>query len=152
MLPEMPPDNVRSTASFIRRKNTGATSSMASQIIVRLGAGDVEVTFTTKRERATFIEKVTEYCRRLTDDHGLLRRQNVRTVFGFIHGKWALDLLSRWQALRPQRRNRAIARSRLLRRFTMPSAPSATQSRVINQIYWCTNNSDSRPRSFNLRN
>jgi hypothetical protein len=30
----------------------------------------------------------------------------------------------------------------------MPSIPSATQSRVVNQIYWCTNNSDDRPRSF----
>jgi len=32
--------------------------------------------------------------------------------------------------------------------FTMPSTPSATQSRIINKIYWCTNNPDNRPRSF----
>jgi hypothetical protein len=32
--------------------------------------------------------------------------------------------------------------------FTMPSVPSASQSRVVNQIYWCTNNPDNRPRSF----
>jgi hypothetical protein len=32
--------------------------------------------------------------------------------------------------------------------FTMPSAPSATQGRIVNRIYWCTNNSGNRPRSF----
>jgi hypothetical protein len=32
--------------------------------------------------------------------------------------------------------------------FTMPSLPSATQGRVVNQVYWCTNNADDRPRSF----
>ena len=32
--------------------------------------------------------------------------------------------------------------------FTMPSVPSATQGRIVNQIYWCTNNADNSPRSF----
>jgi hypothetical protein len=30
----------------------------------------------------------------------------------------------------------------------MPSAPSATQGRVLNQIYWCTSNPGNRPKSF----
>jgi hypothetical protein len=30
----------------------------------------------------------------------------------------------------------------------MPSLPSVTQGRVVNQIYWCTNNPGNRPKSF----
>ena len=42
--------------------------------MVRLGGGDAEVHLHHDNEqRESFIRKVTEYCRRLTDDHGLLR-------------------------------------------------------------------------------
>jgi hypothetical protein len=118
--------------------------------ITRLGIADVEVHLHHDNEqRETFIRKVTEFCRRLTDDHGLLRRQNGQTVFGFIHGNWALDnsrLDGKWCGLGGE-----IALLRDLgcyADFTMPSAPSETQARRVNQIYWCTNNSDNRPRSF----
>jgi hypothetical protein len=118
--------------------------------IVRLGIGDVEVHLHHDHElRDSFIRKVKDYCRRLSCDHGLLRQQDGRTVFGFIHGNWALD------NSRPDGKccglNGEIALLRDLgcyADFTMPSAPSATQGRVLNQIYWCTNNSDNRPRSF----
>jgi len=60
--------------------------------IVRLGVGDVEVHLHHENERReSFIQKITEYCHRLKNDHGLLREQEGRTVFGFIHGNWALD-------------------------------------------------------------
>jgi hypothetical protein len=118
--------------------------------IVRLGVGDVEVHLHHDQEqRDTFIQKVTEFCRRLTDDHGLLRQQDGRTVFGFIHGNWALDNShpdGKWCGL-----NGEIALLRDLgcyADFTMPSLPSATQGHVVNQIYWCVNNSDNRPKSF----
>jgi hypothetical protein len=118
--------------------------------IVRLGVGDVEVHLHHENEqRDSFIRKVTEFCRRLTDDHGLLRQQNGRTVFGFIHGNWALD------NSHPDGKacglNGEIALLRDLgcyADFTMPSAPSATQGRVVNQVYWCTSNPDNRPKSF----
>lgn len=118
--------------------------------IVRLGVGDVEVHLHHDNEqRESFIRKVSEYCRSLTDDHGLLRQKDGRTVFGFIHGNWALDNSrpdGKWCGLKGE-----IALLRDLgcyADFTMPSAPSPTQARVVNQIYWCTNNSDNRPRSF----
>ena len=118
--------------------------------MVRLGVGDVEVHLHHNNEqRATFIQKVTDYCRRLTCDHGLLRQQDGHTVFGFIHGNWALDNSrpdGKWCGL-----NDEIALLRDLgcyADFTMPSIPSPTQGRVVNQIYWCTNNADNRPRSF----
>jgi hypothetical protein len=118
--------------------------------MVRLGIGDVEVHLHHDNElRDSFIRKITDYCRRLTCDHGLLRQQDGRTVFGFIHGNWALDNSrpdGKWCGL-----NGEIALLRDLgcyADFTMPSLPSATQGRIVNQIYWCTNNPDNRPKSF----
>jgi hypothetical protein len=118
--------------------------------MVALGIADVEVHMHHDHEqRDSFIRKVTEFCRRLSEDHGLLHQQDGRTVFGFIHGNWALDNSrpdGKWCGL-----NGEIALLRDLgcyADFTMPSLPSETQSRVVNQIYWCTNNSDNRPRSF----
>jgi hypothetical protein len=118
--------------------------------MVRLGVGDVEVHLHhDKEQRETFIQKVTEFCKRLTEDHGLLRQRDGKTVFGFIHGNWALDNSrpdGKWCGL-----NGEIALLRDLgcyADFTMPSLPSATQGRVVNQIYWCTNNADNRPKSF----
>jgi len=118
--------------------------------MVRLGVGDVEVHLHHDNEqRESFIQKITEFCRRLSGEHGLLRRQDGRIVFGFIHGNWALDNSrpdGRWCGLSGE-----IALLRDLgcyADFTMPSLPSATQGRVVNQIYWCTNNPDNRPRSF----
>jgi hypothetical protein len=32
--------------------------------------------------------------------------------------------------------------------FTMPAIPEAPQGRIVNQIYWVTNNADGSPRSF----
>jgi hypothetical protein len=118
--------------------------------MVRLGVADVEVHLHHDNEqRDSFIRKVTEYCRRLTDDHGLLRQRDGRTVFGFVHGNWALD------NSRPDGRCCGLGGEIALLRdlgcyadFTMPSLPSPTQGRVVNQIYWCTNNPDNRPRSF----
>jgi len=118
--------------------------------MVRLGVADVEVHLHHDNEqRGSFIKKMTEFCLRLTGDHGLLRQQEGRTVFGFIHGNWALDNSSpdgKWCGLGGE-----IALLRDLgcyADFTMPSAPSPTQGRIVNQIYWCTNNADHRPRSF----
>ena len=118
--------------------------------IVRLGVGDVEVHLHHDNEqRDSFVRKITEFCCRLTDDHGLLRQQDGRTVFGFIHGNWALDNSradGKWCGL-----NGEIALLRDLgcyADFTMPSVPSDTQGHVVNQVYWCTNNADNRPKSF----
>ena len=118
--------------------------------MVRLGIGDVEVHLHHNNEtRDAFIQKITDYCSRLTCDHGLLRQKDGRIIFGFIHGNWALD------NSRPDGMccglNGEIALLRDLgcyADFTMPSLPSPTQGRVVNQIYWCTNNADNQPRSY----
>jgi hypothetical protein len=118
--------------------------------MVRLGVGDVEVHIHHDREQSdSFIRKITDYCGRLTGSHGLLREHAGHTAFGFIHGNWALDNSrpdGRWCGL-----NGEIALLRDLgcyADFTMPSIPSPTQGRVMNQIYWCTANDGGRPRSY----
>jgi len=118
--------------------------------IVRLGVADVEVHLHHDNETPdAFVHKVNEFCLRLTNDHGLLRQRDGRTVFGFIHGNWALD------NSHPEGKRCGLNGEIALLRdlgcyadFTMPSLPSPTQGRVINKIYWCTNNPDNRPRSF----
>lgn len=118
--------------------------------IVRIGIADVEVHLHHDHDnRESFTRKVSEFCARLSNDHGLLRKVDGRTVFGFIHGNWALDNSrpdGRWCGV-----NGEITLLRDLgcyADFTMPSAPSPTQGKVVNQIYWCTANADGRPRSF----
>lgn len=118
--------------------------------MVRLGVGDVEVHLHHDREtRDAFTVKVREFCKRLTQDHGLLRQQDGRTVFGFIHGNFALDNSrpdGKWCGLKGE--IELLSELGCYGDFTMPSLPSPTQSRIVNQIYWCTNNPDGRPRSF----
>ena len=125
--------------------------------MVRLGVGDVEVHIhhdeaqipDDSGRRDSLAGKITEFCSRLTDNHGLLRQHEGRTVFGFIHGNWALD------NSRPDGRCCGVKGEISLLRdlgcyadFTMPALPEPPQSRIINQVYWCTNNPDNSPRSF----
>ena len=118
--------------------------------IVRLGVADVEVHLHHHDvQHDSFIEKITEFCRRMTNDHGLLRQKDGRTVFGFVHGDWALD------NSRPDGKHCGVNGEIALLRdlgcyadFTMPSIPSPTQGRVVNQIYWCTSNPDNKPKSY----
>lgn len=115
----------------------------------RAGIGDVEVHLHHDRETApAFREKITSFCRELHETHGLLRMRDGRLIFGFIHGNWALDNSrpdGRWCGL--------TGEIGLLRElgcyadFTMPSLPSPTQGRIVNQIYWTTGPLD-RPRSY----
>ncbi len=118
--------------------------------IVRLGVADVEVHLHHDKEQPeSFVDKVRTFCQRLVDDHGLLHQIDGRTVFGFIHGNWALDNArpdGKWCGLTGE-----IALLRDLgcyADFTMPSAPSPTQGRIVNRVYWCTSRADGRPRAF----
>ena len=116
--------------------------------MTRQGIGDVEVHIHHHQETSEgFIRKISDFCHRLRDDHGLLHNHHGRTVFGFIHGNWALD------NARPDGLDCGLTGEIALLRdlgcyadFTMPSLPSPTQAHVINQIYWATQTSG--PKSF----
>lgn len=94
-----------------------------------------------------FVDRIERFKEVLYYRHGLLRKENGRIVFGFIHGNWALDNSrpdGRWCGL-----NNEITLLRDLgcfADFTLPSAPSAAQTALVNTIYWATDDPQ-RPKS-----
>ncbi len=117
--------------------------------LTRTGAADVEVHIHHfDDDAAGFRRKISDFTACLRNDHGLLHDHNGRAVFGFIHGNWALD------NSRPDGLCCGVKGELQLLRdlgcyadFTMPSVPSPTQSRIVNQIYWTTGDPE-RPRGF----
>jgi hypothetical protein len=117
--------------------------------MVRTGVADVEVHLHHDGEgRQNFIDRISGFCRVLDSAHGLLRQHDGRLTFGFIHGNWALDNSrpdGRWCGLNDE--------IRLLRDlgcyadFTMPSGDSPTQARLVNTIYYSTDDPD-QPKSY----
>lgn len=112
------------------------------------GVGDVEVHIHHDGEgEANFVGRMQQFVTRLSRDHGLLRHQDGRPVFAFIHGNWALDNArpdGRWCGL-----NHELTLLRQLgcyADFTAPAAPDVCQTRLVNAIYWAVDDPD-RPKS-----
>lgn len=112
-----------------------------------LGVGDVEVHLHHDRDiEGAFVERMGVFLKRL-ESHGLLRRRNGKPAFGFIHGNWALDNSlpsGRWCGLNNE--ITLLARLGCYADFTLPSAPSPAQTRIVNTIYWATDDPDA-PKS-----
>jgi hypothetical protein len=108
--------------------------------LCRRGFGEVEIHLhhdgdTAENLRATLEEFKTTLARR----HGLLARHRGTgaVMYGFVHGNWALD------NSRPDGRCCGVENELAVLRetgcyadFTLPSAPSPTQTRQINSIYY----------------
>ncbi len=115
---------------------------------VRDGIGDVEVHIHHDGQgEQDFVDRMSRFTDTLFCNHGLLRKENGRVVFGFIHGDWALD------NSRPDGRmcglNNEIdllVRLGCYADFTLPSAPEPAQTRTVNTIYWATDDA-LRPKS-----
>lgn len=114
------------------------------------GIADVEVHIHHDGEgEQNFLDRMHGFIETLTTRHDLLRQQNGKTIFAFIHGNWALDnsrLDGRCCGL-----NNEIT---LLRDmgcyadYTMPSGTdSDAQSRTLNTIMWATDD-PLRPKSY----
>lgn len=108
--------------------------------MVETGVADVEVHIHHDGEgQEDFVDRIRGFTSKLHHRHGLLRQRNGKILFGFIHGNWALDNSDpsgRWCGL-----NNELTLLRELgcyADFTMPSAPSPTQTRLVNTIYWAT--------------
>lgn len=116
--------------------------------LTRLGLGDVEVHIHHDNEgEEDFLTRMRGFLKVLREGHGLLRERAGRVRFGFIHGNWALD-----NSLASGRRCGLNHELTLLRDlgcyadFTMPCAPIEAQARMVNQIYWVTD--DPGPKSY----
>jgi hypothetical protein len=118
--------------------------------LCRRGFGEVEVHLHHHNDTA---ERLTEtlrgYKELLSKRHGLLarHRKTGELKYGFVHGNWALD------NSRPDGKYCGVNNELdVLRRtgcyadFTMPSAPSATQTSKINSIYYAVDD-PARPKS-----
>jgi len=114
------------------------------------GYGEIEIHLHHDNDtEANFRQTMSRFCRMLHERHGALPRDPAtgELRFAFIHGNWSLDNSrpdGRWCGLN----NELI----LLRElgcyadFTLPSAPSDTQTRTINSIYYATDD-PAKPKS-----
>ena len=117
--------------------------------LVRSGVADVEVHIHHEDDTAeTFSEKITAFCKQLRYEHGMLRERDGRILFGFIHGNWALDnSYPDGRLCGVNGELTVLSELGCYADFTMPSLPSVTQSRIVNQIYWASGSPD-RSKSY----
>lgn len=108
--------------------------------LCRNGLGDVEVHLHHDNDNAANLEKtLNEFKTTLHEQHGLLRRDSLThdIVYCFIHGNWALDNSrpdGRWCGV--DNEIDVLVKTGCRCDMTMPSAPSDTQTRKINSIYF----------------
>ncbi len=112
----------------------------AIEKMCRDGFGEIEVHLHHDNDtEAGLREKIQRFVKILHEEHGALPLDPIsqKPVFGFIHGNWALDNSradGRWCGVN----NELIVLKDLgcYADFTLPSAPSETQTKKINSIYY----------------
>ncbi len=108
--------------------------------LCRSGFGDVEVHLHHDHDTADALrEKLATFRDELYHRHGLLRR-NAKTgeiEYAFIHGNWALcNSRPDGQLCGVDQELSVLMETGCYADFTLPSAPSATQTQTINSIYY----------------
>jgi hypothetical protein len=108
--------------------------------LCRGGYGEVEVHLHHDNDTADNLRStLLEFKRTLSERHGLLSRdkETGEIVYGFIHGNWALDnSRSDRRCCGVNNELDVLRETGCFADFTLPSAPSETQTRKINSIYW----------------
>ncbi len=110
--------------------------------LCRAGYGDVDVHLHHDHDTAEGLrQKLSEFRDTLFHQHGLLRRDPTTNeiIYGFIHGNWALCNSrpdGRWCGV--ENEIEILKETGCYADFTMPSAPSDTQTSTINSIYYAT--------------
>lgn len=117
--------------------------------LCRDGFGDVEVHLHHDNDTsANLTRTLTDFTHHLHERHGLLAKDDRgRLTYGFIHGNWALDNSrpdGRWCGVNDE--ITILRETGCYADFTMPSAPSLTQTRIVNSIYYAFDD-PSRPKS-----
>ena len=108
--------------------------------LCRAGFGEVEVHLHHDRDTAANLrERLLRFKQTLAERHGLLchHRHTGELAYGFIHGNWALDNSrpdGRWCGVNNELE--ILRQTGCYADFTLPSAPSPTQTRKINSIYY----------------
>lgn len=118
--------------------------------LCREGYGEIEVHLHHDNDTAAgFREKMERFVRVLHERHGALPVDGRRGTpsFAFIHGNWCLDNSradGRWCGVNDELR--ILGELGCYADFTLPSAPSDTQTRKVNSIYWAVDDPQ-RPKS-----
>ena len=114
------------------------------------GYGDMEIHLHHDRDsEQNFIDTVEQFIATL-QSHGFLQDRSARERFGFIHGNWCLDNSrrdGRWCGLNNELE--LLTRLGCYADFTYPSAPSETQPRMVNAIYYARDDAR-KPKSHNI--
>src|SRR5262245_65509603 len=104
------------------------------------GWAEVEIHLHHDQDSATRLRERREEFKARLVSHALLGRESTGDVrYGFIHGNWALDNSGaggRWCGVNGELC--VLRQTGCYADFTLPSAPSATQTRKINAIYYAT--------------
>jgi hypothetical protein len=114
--------------------------------------GEVEVHLHHDNDTAENLRRtLLEFKKTLSERHRCLARdkETGEVVYGFIHGNWALDNSrcdGRWCGVNNELD--VLVETGCYADFTLPSAPSETQTRKINSIYWAVDD-PTRPKSHN---
>lgn len=118
--------------------------------LCKKGFGDIEIHLHHDNDTSDELRrKLINFKTVLYERHGLLRKDNVtgEIVYGFIHGNWALDNSrkdGKWCGVNSELT--ILKETGCYADFTMPSAPSDTQTRKINSIYYAKDD-PIRPKS-----
>lgn len=116
------------------------------------GFGDVEIHLHHDNDTHEGLrKKLINFKTLLHEKHGLLRRDGKtgEVVYGFIHGNWALDNSrrdGRWCGVNNE--ITVLRETSCYADFTLPSAPSETQTSKINSIYYAQDD-PAKPKSHN---
>lgn len=104
------------------------------------GYGEVEIHLHHDNDTSENLRRtLLDYKKRLHEEHGLLSidKRTGEIVYGFIHGNWALCNSrpdGRWCGVNDE--IKILQETGCYADFTMPSAPSDTQTRKVNSIYY----------------
>jgi hypothetical protein len=118
--------------------------------LCRAGFGEVEIHLHHDGDTAETLRRTLEEGKEiLASRHGLLsrHRETGELVYGFVHGNWALDNArpdGRWCGVNNELD--VLRETGCYADFTLPSAPSPTQTRTINRIYYAVDDPE-RPMS-----
>lgn len=122
------------------------------------GYGEVEVHLHHDNDTSENLRRtLLDYKKRLHEEHGLLSvdKRTGEIVYGFIHGNWALCNSrpdGRWCGVNDE--IKVLLETGCYADFTLPSAPSPTQTRKVNSIYYADDQpcrSKSHDTGFNAR-
>jgi len=109
-------------------------------VLCRAGYGEVEIHLHHDNDTSDNLRRtLIDYKHRLHEKHGLLSvdEKTGEIVYGFIHGNWSLCNSRKdgcWCGVNDE--IKILQETGCYADFTMPSAPSDTQTRKVNSIYY----------------